>query len=149
MAYVATDIKTRLEQSKAQLAEFVRQRDQLNVAIIQLQNEVRALTAVVWRDELTKSQNNMQQAVVGISDAIRSILRLKKVAMTAAQVKADLELMGYDFAGLANPSALVHNTLKRMAGTGELGYDSRNKTYQAPPPGFMPMNVDATTHRKR
>jgi len=36
MPYIATDIKTRLEQSKVQLAEFIRQRDQLNVAIIRI-----------------------------------------------------------------------------------------------------------------
>jgi hypothetical protein len=132
MAYIATDIKTRLEQSKAQLVEFVRQRDQLNVAIIQLQNEIRALASIVWRDELTKRQNDIKQATVGISEAIRSVLRLKNIPMTAAGVKADLDMVGYDFASLANPSALVHNTLKRMAGTGELVYVPHAKTYEFP-----------------
>jgi hypothetical protein len=132
MPYIATDIKTRLEQSKVQLAEFIRQRDQLNVAIIQIQNEIRALSAIVWRDELTQRHNDIELAVIGISDAVRSVLRLQNKAMTAAQVKDALDLMGYNFAGLANASALVHNTLKRMAGTGELEFTPDAKTFSFP-----------------
>jgi hypothetical protein len=148
MGIYRTDAKGVLENAQTQLAELIRQRDQLNMSIIQAQHNVQALSAVVWREELTRNQNDVQAAVVGLSDAIRSVLRLQKQAMTAAQVKGSLDMMGYNFAGL-NPSALVHNTLKRMAGTGELGYNSSNKTYQAPPPGFVPMNVDGTTYRKR
>jgi len=126
MAIVKTDIKSILEDSKRQLAELVHQRDQINVAIIQLQNQVQSLSAVALREELTQRQ----RALVGISEAIRSVLRLKNKAMTAAEVKADLEMMGYDFRGFKNPSAMVHNTLKRMAETGEVLRDFENKTFQ-------------------
>src|ERR1700675_3310954 len=109
---VRTDIKSILENSKKDLAELVRQRDQLNVAIIQLENQVQSLSAIVWRDELTQLQSGkFRQSLVGISEAIRSVLRLKNKAMTASDVKADLEMMGYNFKGFTNPSAMVHNTL--------------------------------------
>jgi hypothetical protein len=132
MAYVSTDIKSRLQRSKAQLAEFIRQRDQLNVAIIQLQNEIRALSTVVWREEITKRQTELKQVVVGISDAVRAVLRLQNKPMSAGHVKDALDMMGYDFRDLANPSAVVHNTLKRMAGTGELVFVPAAKTYEFP-----------------
>jgi hypothetical protein len=129
---IKADVATILENSQRDLAELVRQRDQLNVKIIQLQNQVRALAAVVWRNQLSPSQRLMHQALVGLSEGVRSVLRLQGKAMTAGEVKDALDLMGYDFKGLGNPSALVHNTLKRMAGTGELAFTPGAKTYQFP-----------------
>ena len=132
MAIVRTDATGLLENAQARLAELIRQRDQINIDLIQVQRDVQALTAVVWREQLTKSQNNMQQAVVGLSEAVRSILRLQNKPMTAGQVMDALRMMGYNFAGIVNPSALIHNTLKRMAGRGELVYVPAAKTYEFP-----------------
>lgn len=139
MGYKRTGVQGALDESTEQLHQLIHQRDQLHVQIIKLQEQIRSLRSVALREQLTQEQD----AIVGISDAIRSILRLKNVPMTAADVKADLEMMGYNFAGLANPSALVHNTLKRMIGMYEVSYDPRSKTYQALPLNFVPMNTPA------
>ncbi len=130
--YIRTDIRGLLDKAQQDLAERIHLRDQLNVQIIDLQRQAQSLAALVWRDELTQQQNDIQQAVVGISDAIRSILRLQGKPMTAAQVKDCLDLMGYNFAGMTNASSVVHNTLKRMAGTGELVFVPAAKTYEFP-----------------
>ena len=132
MAHMSSDVRTRLEQSKAQLEEVVRQRDRLNVRIIQLQSEIRALTATVLRDVVARRQNDLREAMVGISDAIRSIMRLHGKPMTAGQVKDALDLMGYDFKGMTNASSVVHNTLRRMAGTGEVDFVPATKMYEFP-----------------
>ena len=130
MYMVKADVKKLLEESRKELAELVRQRDQLNIAIIQREERVRGLSAIALRDELTQGQNDSKQSLVGITEAIRSVLRLKNKPMTAAEVKADLEMMGYHFKGFSNHSAMVHNTLKRMAENGELLRDHGSKTFQ-------------------
>jgi hypothetical protein len=126
----SNDIHAILENSKKQLADLIKRRDELNVDILRVQNEVRQLTAIAWRDELSQRQNAIRDALVGLSDAIRSLMRLNGTPMTPAQVKAALTMMGYDFKDAANPSAIVHNTLKRLHSSGELVFDPRTKTYQ-------------------
>jgi hypothetical protein len=130
MYMVNTDVKKLLEESKQELAELLRQRDLLNVAIIQREERVRGLSAIALRDQLTQGQKDAKQPLIGITEAIRSVLRLKNKPMTAPEVKADLEMMGYHFKGFSNPSAMVHNTLKRMAENGELLRDHESKTFQ-------------------
>lgn len=127
---VDREIKTLLERSQRDLAELVRQRDRLNVEIIKAQSQVRGLSAMAWRNELLHHRPSGNQSFVGITEAIRAVLRLRNKAMKAAEVKADLEMMGYDFREFSNPSAMVHNTLKRMAENGELLRDKENKTFQ-------------------
>jgi hypothetical protein len=130
MYMVDRDVKKLLEESKKELAELVRRRDLLNVAIIQSEERVRGLQGIALRDQLTQGETDGKQSLVGITEAIRSVLRLKNKPMTASEVKADLEMMGYHFKGFSNPSAMVHNTLKRMAENGELLHDPAGKTFQ-------------------
>ena len=113
------------------LLDLVRQRDQLNVQIIQLQNQIRALTAVQALDTLSTDKPD---TLVGLTDAIRSVMRLAKKPMTAAEVKLHLDLIGFDFGGLANPSSAVHNTLKRMVTQRELYSDEGR--YRVPDPFY-------------
>jgi hypothetical protein len=57
---------------------------------------------------------------------------LQNKPMSAGQVKDALDMMGDDFRDLANPSAVVHNALKRMAGIGELVFVPAAKTCEFP-----------------
>jgi hypothetical protein len=136
-----TTIEEMLAAAEKDLAEKLRQRDRLNVAIIQAEQQVGALRSLAHRNILQKGQ-----ALVGLTEAIRSVLRLRDAAMTAGEVKNALDLLGYNFGGVANPSAAVHNTLKRMADTKELEIDE-SKAYRMP--RFHPAMVAAMARRKK
>jgi hypothetical protein len=129
---IKTDIPQMLANAENDLAEKVFKRDQLNIEIIQAQQNIRALRVLATQNAMAAQAHGVQQAVVGLTEAIRSVLRRRNTPMTAANVKSDLDFLGFNFAGFVNPSAAVHNTLKRMAGTNELAYDSRSKTYSIP-----------------
>jgi hypothetical protein len=122
---VDADLKDLLTVKNVELKQALAERDRQNVRIIQLQNDVQTLYSLIFRDALAKKQHSM----VGLSDAIRSVVRLSAKPMTAASVKNTLQLLGFDFSEFSNPSAGVHNTLRRLAGTGELHYSSKSKTY--------------------
>ncbi|MFI5095636.1 MAG: hypothetical protein ACHQIK_19575 [Candidatus Acidiferrales bacterium] len=121
-----------LAAAEEDVAAKLKQRDQLNVALIQAQNQVQALRTLVARNALAAHAENQQQALVGLTEAIRSVLRLRNVPMTAGDVKNALDLLGFDFGGISNASAAVHNTLKRMTDTGELTFIPATKVYRIP-----------------
>lgn len=129
MAIQDTSPKGILEKMRRDLAELVRKRDSLNVQIIDLQAQIRSLSSAISRTELVQRGIEHQQALIGVTDAIRTIFRLQSRPMTAADIKGAMDMMGYDFQGMNNPSSVVHNTLKRLAGSGELKYDAEAKTY--------------------
>ena len=110
-----------------QLADAIRRRDLLNVEIVQLQSEVKALSKTLITDALITRKKEIEEVVVGLSEMIRSVLRLTAEPMTAADMKRMLTVFGFDFSRLSNPSAAVHSTLKRMAATGELILDANSK----------------------
>jgi len=125
------NIQRALHGAVRELGDAIRQRDQLNVTIVQLQSKVRSLQAALTTDALVARQQQAEQAVVGLTEAIRSVFRLSGKPMTAPEVKNALTVMGFNFAGFSNPSAAIHNTLKRMASTGEL-VDLGGKTFRFP-----------------
>jgi hypothetical protein len=57
---------------------------------------------------------------VGVSEAIRFVLAEAKCPLSPPEVKAFLSSRGFKFHEYANPMAVVHNTLKRLAMQGEL-----------------------------
>ena len=107
-------------QVQHELEQAIEERDRANVKIIGLQARLRALYALADQQMLAPDS----EEVVGLTDAVRSILRLSGRAMQAAEVKTNLDVMGFNFKNSVNPSAAVHNTLKRMAATGEITYTS-------------------------
>lgn len=129
MAIQDTSPKGLLEKMRLDLAELVRQRDSLNIRIIDLQAQTRSLASAISRTELVQRKIEHQQVLIGVTDTIRTILRLQNRPMTAADIKGAMDMMGYDLQGMNNPSSVIHNTLKRLAGSGELRYDAQAKTY--------------------
>jgi len=127
-------IKKLIDAAEGQLAVLLGQRDALNVEIIQLQSKIKNYQIVLDRARLSGRITHDQ--LVGISEAIRSILRISARPMAAADVKNALDLIGFDFSNLSNPSAAVHSTLKRMASTRELTFNDESKTYE-----ILPLNT--------
>src|SRR2546428_13051899 len=98
-----------LEDTKRELQQAIKERDTLNIRIVKLQGDLKALHRLIFRDVLANNARREQEAVVGLTDAIRSIINIKAVPLKAAEVKSALELMGFDLTGFSNPSAAVHN----------------------------------------
>ena len=117
-------IQDMLVDAEKDLADMLRRRDELNVSIIQMQSQIGALKVLSYRNAIAARVENQKQSLVGLTEAIRSVLRLRNAPMTAGDVKNALDLLGFNFAGFSNSSAAVHNTLKRMADTGELTVDA-------------------------
>jgi hypothetical protein len=76
--------------------------------------------------EIAALENALQQKI----DAIRILIRKHRKAMTAADVKFGLEILGFDLQRFKNPASAVHNTLIRMTKTDELVYDAANNVYR-------------------
>jgi hypothetical protein len=121
------DIKRRIREKVLELVREMGKRDRANVRIVELQRDIKALRIIGARDAL--ANKSTEQPLVGFTEAIRSIMRITGKPMTAGQVKDALSLIGYDFGSFSNPAAAVHNTLKRMADTGELSFDKDSKNY--------------------
>jgi hypothetical protein len=123
-------VRTGQRAAEAEVASTLEQRDRLNIRLIELQRQIKALRIVLIRDAPAKQMTQRQQAIVGLTDAIRSILRIAGKPMTAGQIQDGLRLIGFDFSNFSNASAAVHNTLKRLAAAGELQYIAPDKAYR-------------------
>jgi hypothetical protein len=122
-----------IEDSTRELQEAVEERDRLSVRVIELQNQLASLRALAAMNSLTEREPSL----IGLTDAIRSVMRIGKRPMAAHHVKFSLALVGYNFGGLENPSAAIHSTMKRMTDSGELSYDPTTKEYKIVSPAWM------------
>lgn len=126
-------IRQLLRQRQRELDEAVGQRDRLNLSIIELEAHIKALNSVLYRNVLSTTIQGAQATAVGLTEAIRSAIRLTRRPMTAAEVKAALRQAGFDFERFSNASAVIHTTLKRLADSKELIFKPRSKTYEMAP----------------
>src|SRR2546423_8774430 len=98
-------IREKLHERERQLADAIQRRDLLNVEIVKLQSEIKALSQTLITDALASRKKQIDEMVVGLTDMIRSVLRLTAEPLTAADVKRLLTISGFDFSRLSNPSA--------------------------------------------
>jgi Arc/MetJ-type ribon-helix-helix transcriptional regulator len=94
-----------------QRADIDKRLAQLKAAIAAISGLLEAVPAV---DELAEIGD------VGITEAIRQVLRDAIGAQTPTDIKSALVDRGYDFSRFKNPSAVIHNTLKRLEAQGEV-----------------------------
>jgi hypothetical protein len=79
----------------------------------------------------------------GLTDACRTLLRNAAEPLSAVELRARLDAIGFDLQRYANPLAAIHTTLKRLAGAGEIAPVTGGTPHaafeflprQAPPPG--------------
>lgn len=119
------------------IRERIVARDTLNAEILHLQEKLRAVHKMYFADAL--AEKGRQLTAVGLTEAIRILLRKHGRAMTAASVKLGLEILGFDLERFKNPSAAIHNTLIRMSKTRELYYDEKDKAYGFPGATGVPL----------
>jgi len=100
------------------------QRDAIETRLAQLRQTIGAL------GPLCKLP---QHDILGLTDAIRSVLRARYGALTPVEVKDGLQTQGLDLSTYSNPLASIHAVLKRLARAGEILRieDRRRKTVYA------------------
>ncbi len=101
--------------AQLELQETVRQRDGLNLKIIQLQNTIRALALTYAQEERQQIMEDAGRFSLTLSEAVKAILRHNKRPMTAAEVRDALWAAGFDMGQYANALPLVQSTLERLA----------------------------------
>jgi hypothetical protein len=86
--------------------------------LAQLKAAITALSSLL--EEPPKVEDPTIMGDVGISTAIRQTLKEAGAGLTPAQIKAKLTEAEFDLSKYANSSAVIHNTLKRLEGQGEI-----------------------------
>jgi len=111
----------------ADLEKKICDRDTLNVQIMELEKNIHNLNVMLLRNKLVTEGKRL--TAVGLTEAVRTVLRRHARPITPADMKSALNILGFDLSRFKNPSAVIHNTLSRMAKAGELRYHAGNKTY--------------------
>jgi hypothetical protein len=129
-ASATQSIRNAVNLTLSQLNEAVAQRDAWNVKIMQLQQDLRKLQIAAHQDVMVSNYEKAQEGIIGLSEAIRTVMRRSGQPMTAADVKLALAVTGFDLDRFKNSSAAVHNTLIRMTKAGELQYTPASQMYR-------------------
>ena len=115
------------------LRQKVKQRDMLGVQIMELEKNIRNMRMLVIGRALGEDSGARDRPnIVGLTEAVRTVLRRAEEPMLASTVKTALIFMGFDLKRFKNPSAVVHNTLIRMAKAGEINFDEESRAYWLP-----------------
>lgn len=61
----------------------------------------------------------------GLTDACRMVLKAAGHPLTAVEVRAQLEALGFDLTRYTNDLAAIHTILKRLTGSGEARFVAR------------------------
>jgi hypothetical protein len=107
-----------------EMQKLLKQRSEIDTRIAQLKKTMEALTALMApspseSDAMTFYDELGMGAQLGISDAIRQVLRESKIPLSPTEIKAALANRGIDLS-YANPGTVIHNTLNRLERQGEL-----------------------------
>jgi len=115
---------------RRELNERVGQRDLLNARIMKLETNLRNLRGLLFKVKRTTFGERREQLAVGLTEAIRTIMRGAGRPVTASALLLLLRKKDFDLDRFKNPSAAVHNTLMRMHSSGELAFDDAKKAYR-------------------
>ena len=109
-----------LESARRDLAMAIRSRDEWNLKIVQAQNAVRSLSAMVLNAERAEAENLEMQKQIGIGQAIEALVNGSVAPVNAVGVREGLIFYGYDIDRYANPVSLISQTLERLAAAGKI-----------------------------
>jgi hypothetical protein len=118
---------------RRELNETVGKRDLLNMKIMEIEKSMKGLHPLLFKEKLISLRETQQKTLAsGITEAIRTVMRTEHKPMTPADVKARLTTAGFDLGRFRNSSAVIHNTMARMALADELKVDPKTKRYRFP-----------------
>lgn len=114
-----------LYQANQDLARLLVQREEIDRKVARLQAviaELEGLRAEMMRKHLDWEIDQVLKAglTMGITEALRLILKEKYFPMTAIDLKKALETRRLDLSRYSNPLAVIHTVLKRLVRSGEV-----------------------------
>jgi hypothetical protein len=109
-----------LERARRDLANAIQHRDFWNLKIVQAQNAVRSLSAMVLSAEKVEAETLEMQKQIGIAQAIEALVNGSPVPISAVEVREGLIFYGYDIDRYANPVSMINQTLERLATGGKV-----------------------------
>ena len=114
------NLKAALEDARHQLANAVQEANKWAFEVNRFQNLVRTLATSVKSTEQQEAWEQEMQYQLSIGQAIENLINGSHVALTPVEVRDALLFYGYDINRYANPGALVHQTLRRLAEAGRI-----------------------------
>jgi len=121
---MATSYEKALNRALSDLGVLVRRRAAIDHRISELRNVVLALYAKTrakgQKEKLMTVLGQMDAEGASLTDAVKDALYAADRSLPATQVRDVMELHGFSFAGLVNPLASVHSTLRRLAAQGDI-----------------------------
>jgi hypothetical protein len=162
------DYTKALQSARAEIAELLNRRANIDARLAQLKGTVDALSALIEPGPVDDAFLELQELFgMGISDAIRATLRdTKDPALSPTEIRDELKRRGVKLDNYANEMAVIHNTLARLERQGEIfkltdregvpyAYamkvvGDRNDIVETGtrPEGFVPMNTHAQTFKQ-
>jgi len=112
--------KKALDAAQAEIADLIRQRAELDKRLSHLKVTVDALAALIDIPPEPDEYAPEETEELGISDAIKQVLRSSPVPLTPGEIKAKLTESGFDASAYANNGAAIQNTLKRLELQGDV-----------------------------
>ena len=103
--------KDALEQARNELVYAKNQSSHWYLQVIRLQNLVKALESRAERVKIGDQLRFHSE----LTETIEALVNQTAEPMSPTQVRDDLVFLGFDIARYANPLAMIHQTLKRLA----------------------------------
>jgi hypothetical protein len=133
-----SDIRKMLAELAQQHEDLLAQRDAINVKIISKEQNMRNLQAAL-DETIYSAGHELGHGSVGLTEAIKTVLRRAEKPLTTGEVKTSLKIIGFDLERFANPAAAVANTLQRLGKSGDLEYLPNEQTYRYRVPSDHPL----------
>ncbi|MGA2903425.1 MAG: hypothetical protein ABSD98_06320 [Candidatus Korobacteraceae bacterium] len=124
--WIKESFQKALKGAQEQLDKLVAEREKIDTEIIALKAVVDSLIAVAGEasDELPEdillTTDVAPPLTVGLTDAIRFVLRDAKMALVVPQIRDQLIERGFDMSKYKQPLVPIHNAIKRLEDNGEV-----------------------------
>jgi hypothetical protein len=115
-------LKQALTQAQLELGNAIQQRDHWNLEVIRLQSVVKSLAIGAVRTEKEEQIAEELNFQLGLAQTIEAILNQSGGYFSPVEMRDTLRTLGYDLARYANPLALIHQTLVRLAADKRIQY---------------------------
>jgi hypothetical protein len=112
-----------LDTARAEIADLVRQRAELDKRISQLKVTADALTALMGISPELHEITHEEVEIIeepGINNAIRQVLRLSPVPLTPGEIKTKLIESGFDTSVYSDNGTTIQKTLKQLELQGDV-----------------------------
>ena len=112
------------EKYRSALKEAIHEYENLSRQRAEMDERIAQLVQTIGN--LTRLCNFVPTVALGLTDACRLALKAAGQPLTAAEVRLQLEAMGYDTARYSNPLGSIHVVLRRLCRSGEARFVPRS-----------------------